>query len=46
MLSGHAFDPTDVHVYEFLIQGTPNPAQAKRINYEKDKRTLTVTSGH
>ena len=27
MVSGHAFDPTDVHIYiyEFLIQGTPNP---------------------
>ena len=24
MVSGHAFDPTDVHIYEFLIQGTPN----------------------
>ena len=22
---GHAFDPTDVQVYEFFIQGTPNP---------------------
>ena len=25
MVSGHAFDPTDVCIYEFLIQGTPNP---------------------
>ena len=25
MASGHAFDPTDVHIYEFLIQGAPNP---------------------
>ena len=25
MTSGHAFDPTDVRIYEFLIQGTPNP---------------------
>ena len=25
MVSGHTFDPTDVHIYEFLIQGTPNP---------------------
>ena len=24
MVSGQAFDPTDVHIYEFLIQGTPN----------------------
>ena len=23
--SGHTFDPTDVHIYEFLIKGTPNP---------------------
>ena len=23
--SSHAFDLTDVHVYEFFIQGTPNP---------------------
>ena len=21
-VSGHPFDPTDVHIYEFLIQGT------------------------
>ena len=25
MVSGHAFDPTDLHIYEFLIQGAPNP---------------------
>ena len=24
MVSGHTFDPT-VHIYEFLIQGAPNP---------------------
>ena len=24
MGSGHAFDPTDVCIYEFLIQGAPN----------------------
>ena len=23
--SGHTVDLTDVHIYEFLIQGTPNP---------------------
>ena len=23
--SDHTFDPTDVHMYEFLIQGAPNP---------------------
>ena len=22
---GHAFDPTDMRVYEFFIQGAPNP---------------------
>ena len=25
MACGHAFDPTAVHVFEFFIQGTPNP---------------------
>ena len=25
MVSGHTFDPTDVCIYEFLIQGAPNP---------------------
>ena len=25
MVKGHTFDPTDVRVYEFFIQGTPNP---------------------
>ena len=24
MASGHTFGPTDVHIYEFLIQGAPN----------------------
>ena len=24
-VKGHAFDPTDVRVYEFFIQGAPNP---------------------
>ena len=24
-VKGHAFDPTDVQVYEFFIQGAPNP---------------------
>ena len=24
-VKGHAFDPTDMQVYEFFIQGTPNP---------------------
>ena len=25
MVKSHAFDPTDVQVYEFFIQGAPNP---------------------
>ena len=25
MVSGHAFDPNDVHAHEFFIQGAPNP---------------------
>ena len=28
---GHTFDPTDVHIYEFLIQGTPNPLDLEGI---------------
>ena len=24
-MKGHAFDATDVQVYEFFIQGAPNP---------------------
>ena len=24
-VKGHAFDPTDMRVYEFFIQGAPNP---------------------
>ena len=35
MVSGHAFDPTDVHIFEFLIQGTPNPLDLEGI--EKDQ---------
>ena len=31
MVSGHAFDPTDVHTYELLIQGTPNPLDLEGI---------------
>ena len=33
--SGHAFDPTDVCIYEFLIQDTPNPLDLEGI--EKDQ---------
>ena len=29
--SGHTFDPTDVHIYEFLIQGAPNPLDLEGI---------------
>ena len=35
-VKGHAFDPTDVGVYEFFIQGAPNPKDlegSRRINY-------------
>ena len=30
-VSGHTFDPTDVHIYEFLIQGAPNPLDLEGI---------------
>ena len=33
--SGNTFDPTDVHIYEFLIQGAPNPLDLEGI--EKDQ---------
>ena len=29
--SGDTFDPMDVHIYEFLIQGTPNPLDLEGI---------------
>ena len=29
--SGHTFDRTDVHIYEFLIQGAPNPLNLEGI---------------
>ena len=35
-VKGHAFDPTDVQVCEFFIQGTPNPKDLeglRRISY-------------
>ena len=35
MASGHTFDPTDVHVYEFLIQGTPNPLDFEGIEEDQ-----------
>ena len=30
-VSGHTFDPTDVHTYEFFIQGAPNPLDLEGI---------------
>ena len=35
MTSGHTFDPTDVHIYEFLIQGTPNPLDLEGIEEDQ-----------
>ena len=35
MVSGHAFDPTDVHIYEFFIQGTPNPKDLEGIEEDQ-----------
>ena len=35
MVHGHAFDPTDVHVYEFFIQGTPNPKDLEGVEDDK-----------
>ena len=32
---GHTFDPTDVHIYEFLIQGTPNPLDLEGIEEDQ-----------
>ena len=33
--SDHAFDPTDVHIYEFLIQGAPNPKDLEGIEEDQ-----------
>ena len=35
MASGHAFNPTDVHIYEFLIQGAPNPLDLEGIEEDQ-----------
>ena len=35
MVSGHAFDPTDVCIYDFLIQGTPNPLDLEGIEEDQ-----------
>ena len=33
--SGHTFDPTDVCIYEFLIQGAPNPLELEGIEEDQ-----------
>ena len=33
--SGHTVDPTDVHIYEFLIQGAPNPHDLEGIEEDQ-----------
>ena len=33
--SGHTFDPTDVRIYEFLIQGTSNPLDLEGIEEDQ-----------
>ena len=35
MAKGHAFDPTDVRVYEFFIQGTPNPKDLEGVKEDQ-----------
>ena len=35
MVSGHAFDPTDMCIYELLIQGTPNPLDLEAIEEDQ-----------
>ena len=32
---GHTFDPTDVRVYEFLVQGTPNPKDLEGVEEDQ-----------
>ena len=32
---GHAFDPTDVQIYEFFIQGTPNPKDLEGVEEDQ-----------
>ena len=34
-VKGHAFDPTDVWVYEFFIQGTPNPKDLEGVEEDR-----------
>ena len=33
--SGHTVDQTDMHIYEFLIQGTPNPCDLEGIEEDQ-----------
>ena len=35
MVSGHAFDPTDVCIYKFLIQGAPNPLDLEGVEEDQ-----------
>ena len=35
MASGHTFDPTDVHIYEFFIQGAPKPNDLEGIEEDQ-----------
>ena len=35
MVSCHAFDPTEVHIYEFSIQGAPNPKDLEGIEEDQ-----------
>ena len=35
MAKDHAFDPTDVRVYEFLIQGAPNPKDLEGVEEDQ-----------
>ena len=34
-VKGHAFDPTNVRVYEFFIQGTPNPKDLEGVEEDQ-----------
>ena len=34
-VKGHTFDPTDVQVYEFFIQGTPNPKDLEGVKEDQ-----------
>ena len=34
-MKGHAFDPTDMRIYEFFIQGAPNPKDLEDIEEDQ-----------